>query len=120
MPHSYYDTAGMAFVAYAEILADGTSPNMNSGVTTGRLGTGQYTLTLPTNLGQADARMQMVITPKGHPLAGTPVSYVVDDTDPLIKRIDMMAGSPTMTLADHAFNVLVMRTITQPPAGSPG
>lgn len=120
MPHNYYDTAGMAFVAYAEILADGTSPNMNSGVVTALVGLGQYTLTLPANLGQADNRMQMVISPKSHPLSGVPVCYEVDDTDPLIKRISMFAGTPTMTLSNHAFNVLVLRTITQPPANSPG
>jgi hypothetical protein len=118
MPSNVFDTAGIAIVAYAEVLADGTSPNMNSGVTTGRTSAGLYTVTLPANLGQSDARMQAIVTPKGT-ITGVPVSHSVDDSDPFIKQVAIYKGSPLATLADSAFNVLIIRTITPPPAGAP-
>jgi hypothetical protein len=110
MPGVTFDSVGIAIAAYAEVLADGTSPNMNSDVVTARLSAGLYTVTLPANHGIDDARMQAIVTPKGT-ITGVPVSCSVDDSDPLVKRVAMYSGSPLTTLADHAFNILIVRTI---------
>ena len=123
-----YDSAGMAIVAYGEVLADGTSPNQNSGVTTAKASLGQYTITLPTNivaggsknLAQSGARDSMMITPKVIPPSFVPVSYSVDDSDPAVKKVALYAGAPAVTFADCAFNFIIFRTIVTPPALTPG
>jgi hypothetical protein len=123
-----YDSAGMAIVAYGEVLADGSSPNQNSGVLTARVGVGQYTITLPTNivaggaknLAQSGARDSLMISPKVIPSIGIPVSHSVDDSDPAVKKVAIYGGSPLTTFADVAFNFIIFRTIVNPPALSPG
>jgi len=110
MPAMIYDSVGLAIAAYAEVLADGTSPNTNSGVVTARVSAGLYTVTLPAAHGIDDARMQAVVTPKGT-ITGVPVSCSVDASDPFVKRIAIYKGSPLATLADSAFNVLILATV---------
>lgn len=105
-----FDSVGAAIQAYAEVLADGTSPNMNSGVATARVSAGLYTVTLPAGHGLSDARMQAIVTPKGT-ITGVPVSCSVDDSDPFVKQIAIYKGSPLATLADGAFNVLIVSTV---------
>ena len=115
-----YDSAGMAIVAYGEVLADGTSPNQNSGVATAKLGTGQYTITLPASKLQSGSRDSLVVTPKAAPLTSSPLSHAVDDSDPAVKKVAIYGQSPMTTFADAAFNFIIFRTIVTPPAGSPG
>jgi hypothetical protein len=113
-----YDIAGLAIVAYGEVLADGTSPNLNSGVVTGKTGTGQFTVTLPANKQQSGTRDLMFVCPKGT-LTATPFSHKIDDSDPAIKRVAIYGGSPLTTLADCEFSFVIFRSIVQPPALSP-
>ncbi len=113
-----YDLAGLAVVAYAEVLADGTSPNVNSGVATARTAAGQYTVTLPAGKLQSGVRDLMFVTPKGT-ITSTPFSHKVDDSDPAIKRVAIYGGQPLATFADSDFSVLIVRSIVTPPAGSP-
>ena len=115
-----YDSAGMAIVAYGEVLADGTSPNMNSGVATARTATGQYTVTLPVNKLQSGNRDIMVVTPKVIPSLGIPVSHSVDDSDPAVKKVAIYGGSPLTTFANCEFSFIIFRSIVTPPALSPG
>lgn len=117
-----YDIAGLAVVAYGEVLADGTSPAMNSGVTTGRTAAGQYTVTLPANKLQSGARDLMVVTPKVSQVPANPIpfSHSVDDADPAIKRIAIYGGTPLATFADCEFSFIIFRTIVTPPTGAPG
>ena len=117
-----YDIAGLAVVAYAEVLADGTSPNTNSGVGTLKTGTGQYTVVLPANMQQSAARDLMFVTPKKSLTdanAGIPLSHAVDDSNSALKRIAIYGGSPLQTFADAEFSVIIFRTIVPPPANSP-
>lgn len=127
-----YDSAGMAIVAYGEVLADGTSPNQNSGVTTARVGLGQYTITLPDNVasGSTSTRNQaqsspadsLHVTPQanpGGPLTSTPLSHAVDDSDPVVKKVAIYGGSPLATFADAAFKFILFRTIVTPPKTTP-
>jgi hypothetical protein len=122
-----YDSAGMAIVAYGEVLADGTSPNQNSGVLTARTGPGQYTITLPTNivaggaknLAQSGSCDSLIISPKVIPATGVPVSHSVDDSDPAVKRVAIYGGSPLQTFASCAFNFILFRTIVTPPQTIP-
>ena len=115
-----YDIAGLAVVAYGEVLADGTSPNMNSGVTTARTGAGQYTVTLPDNMRQSGIRDLMVVTPKQVSTDPTPVSHSIDDTSAAIKRVSIYRGAPLATFGDAEFSFIIFRTILTPPTGSPG
>lgn len=123
-----YDSAGMAIVAYGEVLADGTSPYQNSGVITARVGVGQYTITLPTtivsgsrNQAQSSPADSLMISPKSNPnpLTSTPLSHAVDDSDPAVKKVAIYAGSPLATFADSAFNFILFRTIVTPPQTTP-
>lgn len=118
MPSNIFDVAGLAIVAYAEVLADGTSPNTNSGVTTSKVGTGQYSVTLGANQQQSSARDLIFVTPKGTNLS-TPLSHAVNDSNPATKVIVIYGGSPIMSYADAEFSVLILRTTIQPPANTP-
>jgi hypothetical protein len=121
MPSNIFDTAGLAIVAYAEVLADGTSPNTNSGVTTARVGTGQYTVTLGANQQQSSARDLIFVTPKNP--AGlnlsTPRSHAVDDSAVATKVVVIYGGSPILSYMDSDFSVMILRTTIQPVAGYP-
>lgn len=118
MPSNMFDTAGLAFVAYAEVLADGTSPNTNSGVITARLGTGQYTVTLGANQQQAGARDLIFVTPKATNLS-VPLSHAVNDASASVKQVAIYGGSPIQSYADADFSIIIMRTTIQPPTGAP-
>lgn len=117
MPSNQFDSAGLAFVAYAEVLADGTSPNTNSGVTTSRTATGLYTVTLDANKQQAGARDLIFVTPKGN--LGVPKSHAVDDSSAATKVVAIYGGAPILSYADADFSVLICRTTIQPPTGGP-
>jgi len=116
--NSLFDSAGLAIVAYAEVAADGTSTSTNSGVITARTGAGQYTVTLPANKQQNNARDLIFVTPKGT-IDSTPFSHKVDDADAAVKQVAIYGGQPLATFADSAFSVLILRTIVPPPTGSP-
>lgn len=113
--NSLFDSAGLAIVAYAEVLADGTSPNTNSGVGTTKTATGRYAVILPSDKTQNGARDLIFVQALG--VASTvPVTSRVDDTSASVKTIEMCNGTTT---ADSAFSVLILRTIVPPPAGAP-
>jgi hypothetical protein len=116
-----YDTAGLAIVAYGEVLADGTSPNLNSGVTTGKTGTGQFTVTLPANKLQSGTRDLMFVTPKVSQTPANPIpfSHSVDDSDSAVKKVTIYGGSPLATFADAEFSFIIFRSLVTPPTGSP-
>lgn len=114
-----YDIAGLAIVAYGEVLADGTSPNLNSGVATARTAAGQYTITLPTGKLQSGTRDLMLVTPKVLSPTGVPVSHSIDDSDVAIKRVAMYVGSPLATFADCEFGFVILRSLVTPPTLSP-
>jgi hypothetical protein len=115
------DVAALAIVAYGEVLADGSSPSTNSGVTTAKTGTGQYSITLPAGKLQSGAKDLMFVTPKVANPTGAPVSHSIDDTDPAVKTVALYGGSaPLATFADCAFSFLILRTTITPPAGVPG
>jgi len=117
MPSVTFDTAGLAFVAYAEVLADGTSPNTNSGVTTSRVATGLYNITLDANKQQSGSRDLIFVTPKGN--LGVPRSTAVDDSSASVKVVAIYGGAPILSYADSDFSVLILRTTIQPAAGGP-
>lgn len=118
--HSHMDTAALAVVAYGEVLADGTSPSTNSGVTTARTAAGQYTVTLPAGKLQSGTKDLMFVTPKVAAPTGSPVSHSIDDTDPAVKTVALYGAAPLATFADCAFSFIIFRTTITPPAGAPG
>lgn len=120
MPANTFDTAGLAVVAYAEVIgATGASTNTNSGVTTTRISTGQYSLTLPANQQQSGSRDLIFVTPKGA-ITSEPYTHKVDDTTSVAtKYIAIYGGSPLTSYADSDFSVLILRTTITPPAGAP-
>jgi len=111
------NNAPLAYVAYAQVVgADGTSPNLNSGVTTARLSTGSYTVTLPSNpagqsLGLGSSPGDLIFV---QPIADSPVAFaaVEDDTNQLVKHIYL--GIPGTTAVDCDFNVLICRSMLTP------
>lgn len=116
--NTLFDAAGLSIVAYAEVLADGTSPNTNSGVTTTKLSTGLYSVILPSTKAQSGARDLIFVTPKGT-ITATPFSHKVDDSSATNKLIAIYGGAPLTTFADSDFSVWIIRTIIPPPAGAP-
>jgi hypothetical protein len=111
MPSLIYDSAGLAIVAYADVVgSDGSSTTTNSGVVTARTGTGQYDVVLPSDKQQSLARDLIVVTPKG-PITSVPYSAKVDDSDPATKKVGIYGGSPLATFADADFSILILRTV---------
>jgi hypothetical protein len=108
------NTGSLATVAYAQVVgATGLSPNLNSGVTTAKLGTGTYTVTLPPGEGQTHDLIFVQL------LGTVPLLYAadVDDTDPAIKKV--IIGSSSSTAVDCDFSVIIMRSMLTPPPGAP-
>jgi hypothetical protein len=120
MPANTFDSAGLGVVAYAEIIgATGASTNTNSGVTTSRIGTGLYSVTLLANQQQSGSRDLIFVTPKGT-ITAEPYSHKVDDTSSVAtKYIAIYGGSPLASYADSDFSLLILRTTITPPAGAP-
>jgi hypothetical protein len=118
MSNPLFDSAGLAIVAYAEVAANGTSTVTNSGVTTTKVGTGVYTVTLPPGKTQLASRDLIFVQPITS-VAFVPTSSSVDDRDPAVKGVQIYVGSPLTTTADCAFSILILRTIVPPPAGAP-
>lgn len=116
--NALFDSAALAVVAYAEVASDGTSTVTNSGVTTARLSTGLYTVTLPSDKAQAAARDLIFVCPKGT-IDATPYSHKVDDASATVKQVAIYGGSPLTTFADCAFSILILRTTVPPPSGAP-
>ena len=124
--NSLFDAAGLAIVAFAEVLADGSTtlnpgpnavPTANSGVTTTKTGTGQYTITLPAGKTQAEPRDLVFVTPKG-PITSTPYSAKADNSQPVSGvdgsqpiNVGIYGGSPLASFADADFSIVIMRTI---------
>lgn len=108
------NSASLAEVAYAQVVgATGASPNLNSGVTTARLGAGTYTVTLPTGEGQTHDLIFVQI------MGTVPLfnAASVDDSNPDVKHINI--GSSSTTAVDADFSVIVMRSLLTPPPGAP-
>ena len=92
-------------------------PYANSGVTTTKTGTGQYTVTLPAGKTQAEPRDLVFVTPKG-PITSTPYSAKADNSQPVSGvdgsqpiNVGIYGGSPLATFADADFSIVIMRTI---------
>lgn len=106
-------TPDFALVAYAEVAADGSSTQMNSGISTTRTTQGTYKMTLPTNLQQLDRLSQIYVQPK----TTAPLMSCVIDTDDQ-NKLALFASSSTI-LVDTGFSVFIWRSTITPPAGSP-
>jgi hypothetical protein len=110
------NSASLAVIAYAQVNgSDGSTPYLNSGLVTARVGVGSYTLTLPADQGNLHSLIFVQI------LGATPLSYAADadETDPngLIKTVNI--GSSSTTAVDADFNVMICRSMLTAPAGSP-
>ena len=108
------NSASLAEVAYAQVVGtNGSTPNLNSGVTASRVGAGSYTITLPAGQGQTHDLIFVQI------MGTVPLVYSsdVDDADPNIKKVYI--GSSSTTAVDADFSVIIMRSMLTPPPGAP-
>lgn len=129
MGQLHFSQVDLATVAYVEVDSSGSSTRSNSGVVTTRTALGVYTVVLPTNLAQLEPRDLILVQAKNQPGGGGVVaeSIVVDDSDPVIKRIycfsgDVGAGATPPVLStglDAAFFLVILRTTISPPNGAP-
>lgn len=108
MPSTLFDAAGLAVVAFAEVVgATGASVDQNSGVVTARTAVGTYTVTLPADKAQSDAKDLIFAQAKG---AGTaPLTAKVSTAS--TSSVKTILVSDASTLADGDFTVLILRTI---------
>lgn len=124
-----FDQAKLAVVAYAEVLADGTSPATNSGISTTRTALGSYALDLPVaspnqvGLQQFSDRDLIFVQPLNATVAGIAATAVNDATatvpaTPGSRKLVFLGISPT-TAVDCGFSVLILRTLTPPTLGGP-
>jgi hypothetical protein len=111
-----FQQAALGIVAYGSVNgATGLSPDLNSGVTTSRGSTGQYTITFPPELFQPGTREITLIQIKGsEPLFHT--CNVNDNFDP-VKLV--FIGLDAHTPVDSDFSFIVFRSLITPPPGAP-
>jgi hypothetical protein len=116
--------ANLGIVAYAMVRADGSSPELNSGITTVRVQPGVYKTVLPGNSTSQESlqeeqssfprRDMIVITP----CEGLPLSYTVQapsNSERLIFFVDS-----SMQPQDTDFSILVFRSVISPPVDASG
>jgi hypothetical protein len=108
MPSTLFDAAGLAVVAFAEVVgATGASVDQNSGVVTTRTAAGTYTITLPADKAQSNSKDLIFVTPIGAAL-DILMAKVSSTSTPTVKTVYI---SNATTLADGDFTVLILRTI---------
>lgn len=108
MPSTLFDSAGLAVVAFAEVVgATGASVDLNSGVTTTRTAAGTYTLTLPSNLGQSNTKDLIFVQTLGTGTAPLTAKVSTAST----ATVKTVYVSDATTLADGDFSILILRTI---------
>ena len=122
MPSTQFDAHGLGAVAYAQVKPDGTSPSLNSGVSTTRIATGTYQVVLPEE--QDPSRTVIMIQPfSGQGVTGChSADYLFGPPDTADNRTiqiqTWLVSSVVGTLRDHAFNILVLRSGVTPAPGS--
>ena len=125
-----FSTANLAVVAYALVKADGTSPEINSGVGTTRLGpgSGYYGIILPGNPTQQEVLQQG----QGNPITGFRQDLIFacpinggglmvgtsEDAGGFVKHVQIQAGNGSAV--DSDFAVVILRTTIPTPTDSNG
>jgi hypothetical protein len=124
-----FSTANMAVVAYALVKADGTSPEINSGVETTRLGgpgTGYYAIILPGNPSQQEVLQQGQGDPISGfrhdlifacPINGGALTVGTGYTGEFIRTIQIENNAGGL---DSDFAVMILRTTIPTPTDSSG
>jgi hypothetical protein len=116
-----FDQAKLAVVAYAQVSgADGLSTLCNSGITTSKVSTGFYALTLPNGalntqtLAQGAASDLVIVTPTKagtiDPLNDSPQAVLVDNSNATTKYVLIKTDSNGAVNSD--FMVVIYRTLT--------
>jgi hypothetical protein len=120
--------ADLGIVAYAQINGDGTSPDLNSGVTVTHVSQGVYDVTLPGDpslqeplqegqkkSASAYPTRDMILVTAYEP---TPRFYSIQVTSDFTQRISFWDN--TVTLADTIFAILILRSLISPPQDAQG
>jgi len=129
--NTLFDSAGLAIVAYAEVLGNGTTPAVNSGITVTKATdvVGHYVITLPSGKAQGSSvsgqyPRDLILTQALVTQSPLPVLSAAPDPNTTINadgsgsfNVYTTQGS---TLADGAFSLLILRTLLPTPsAGGP-
>ena len=130
--NTLFDSAGLAIVAYADVLANGSTPLVNSGLTVTKAAApalGQYAITLPRGKAQVAAPgeaaprdlvfVQAIQTPLDNSLLTAKVdpTATVNSDGSATFNVAIVNGT---TFADGAFDILILRTILSTPANPTG
>jgi hypothetical protein len=144
-----FSTANLALVAYALVESDGTSPDLNSGITTTKLDSGTYEMVLPGDPGQQAVLQEgqggpFTEVPQygGTEYAGvmrdlifvSPIlrgnvystmdggfPYLIEQRSPFVIRVYFfMSRVSPLTAHDSAFSFMVLRSTINPPQDDSG
>jgi len=116
--------ANLGIVAYALVRADGSSPELNSGIKTVRVQPGVYKIVLPGNsTSQEPLQEEQSSFPRRDitvitPCEGLPLAYTVQapsNSERLIFFVDS-----SMQPQDTDFSILVFRSVISPPTDANG
>ena len=116
--------ANLGLVAYALVRADGTSPELNSGISTNHVQTGIYKIVLPGDPSSQEPLQEeqsciprrdiVVITP----CEGLPLCYTVDapsDSERVVIFVDSTGATQ-----DTDFSIIILRSLISPPTDANG
>jgi len=119
--------ANLGIVGYARVKMDGSTPNINSGLTITRIGMGQYNIVLPgappppdepLQEGQQVAHQDLIfITPL---LTLPPPAFCISDEPNDYTRVVLFTNTPSTQSQDTEFDILVLRTVLSAPLDANG
>ena len=116
-----FSTANLALVAYASVKANGSSPDLNSGIKIVNVLTGVYEITLPGDpAGQAplqegqEAGQDLILATIKNTSGVTISATDVAGTSGLVKRV-YTCFSPNTSPLNADFDIFIYRSVLSPP-----
>lgn len=123
MPGLLNSGAVPALVAYAKVKADGSSPDLNSGITTENTGPGAYRITLPASLAQPNlgSRDLIMLTPwvENGGFSGLSSLNYFWSSETTIEIGSFTEGGEGPGQVNQPFDFMLWRSTISPPLDAP-
>lgn len=120
MPGLAFASAVPVPLAYVHVNEDGTSPDLNSGVTTSTPANGVYRVNLPANLGQAASRRPLIFIQISQGSTSNLLgSYYLWVNDTLLEIYIWAFGGGISALTPAPFDLMILRSTLSPPLNAP-
>lgn len=121
MPSPTFDSHGLGIVAYAQVNVDGSTPGLNSGISVSNPAAGVYECVLPQD--EDPIRTLIFIQPYIEGIVGgimiSKYAFGVANGSANDRTIEVQFTTPGGVFTNHAFNILILRSIVPYEADAP-